>query len=527
MTQIPFYMVGSVGLVKDVSDHELPPLAWSDGKNVQFRDGKITRRDGYLAVLNPPAVTPYWLMFAFTPTDSFWLYMSLTKAYATDGANHVDITRTVGGDYSTTDTRLWTGGILSGIPVITNGVDVPQSWSPVSLSQVLVNLPNWPGTVRAKIIKPYKNFLVALGVTKSSVYYPHLVKWSHPAVPGAVPSSWDETDPTKLAGEVEIGDEQPGEIQDALTLRDMLVIYKENTVHGMQFIGGSQVFRFFPILNNAGVLSTHCVASIKEGRAHIIATADDLVIFDGQNTESVLDERMKTWLENNLESAASNRAFVFAVPRTKEAWFCFPTTGQTWPNVALVWSWQENTLSLVDLPPNFTFATVGALSSTSDTWDTSVGTWDADATIWDVVNFRANFFQIVGTQIDPNTLLGLEQGQLAAGGEYRAFVQRTALAITGKDRISGQFKSDIGVRKLVSRIWIKARGSTFRVRMGGQEQIDGPITWLPYQSFNPVTDRFKDFMINTPLYSLEFDSETSGQWIIDGYDLELVPVGNL
>lgn len=526
MVSLPFYMAGQIGIVKDIADHELPPLAWSDGENVIFRDGKITRCSGNEPVLGTPTVVPYWLMFAFTPTDAFWLYTSLTKAYATDGASHADVTRAVGGDYGTLPGPLWNGGILSGIPVITNGVDVPQSWSPVSLGQKLVNLPNWPATVRCKVLKPYKNFLVALGVSKSSTFYPHLVKWSHPADPGAVPSSWDETNPALLAGEVEIGDEQPGQIEEALQLRDMLVIYKTNTVHGMQFIGGNSVFRFFPILNYSGILSTHCVALVREGRAHIVATADDLVVFDGQNTESVLDERWKKFIEDNLEAANADRSFVVSVPRFKEAWFCFPTTSNTWPNMALIWNWQENTITARELPANLTFMTIGALTGSGDTWDMDPLLWDSDAEFWDVTKFRANFFELTGSQISPSTLLGFNRTQQSNGVDYTAFVERRGLAVTGRDRVSGQFKSDIGVRKIVNRMRIKAKGSPFQVKIGGQEYVDGPVVYLPAQTFTPGVDRYLDFVVNTPLIAIRFESSVAGEWTIDGYDLEFELAGD-
>jgi hypothetical protein len=528
MPPLPFYSIGKQGLVKDIAAHELPPLAWSDGGNILFRDGKIVRRAGHEEVLGTPLSTPYWLMFAFTPVNAFWMYSSLTKMYATDGATHVDITRTVGGNYGTQEKLLWHGGMITGIPVITNNVDVPQMWNPVNLSTALANLTAWPATDRARVIKPFKNFLIAMNITRSSVNFPHMVKWSHPAVPGSVPSTWDVADPTKLAGEVEIGDQLPGIIEDAYSLRDMLVIYKTNSVWGMQYIGGNSVFRFFPILSYSGILSAHCIAEIKEGRAHIIATADDFIVFDGQNTQSVLDERYKKFIEDNLEPESSDRSFVFTIPKMKEAWFCFPEIGETWPTLALIWNWQENTITVRDLPANFTFATIGALTGVGDNWDADSGTWDSDSEFWDVVQFRANFFEIVGSTFTPNKLLGLERTQQFNGVDYTSYVQRTGLAVTGRDRVTGEFKSDISVRKLVTRIWLKAHGSPFQVRLGGQEDVDASVVWDAWQTFTPGSAiRYLDFTVNTPLIAIEFSSSVGGEWTVDGYDLELVPLGSL
>lgn len=527
MPPVPFYMAGKVGIIKDISDHELPPFAWSDGDNIQFRDGKIVRRGGHEPVLGTPAVAPYWLMFAFTPTNAFWVYSSLTKLYATDGASQIDITRSVGGDYSTNANILWNGGILTGIPVITNGVDVPQMWTPVALSQRMQNLSNWPATDRARVIKPFKNFLVAMNITRSGTHRPHMVKWSHPADPGSIPVSWDHTDPTRLTGEVEIGDELPGQILDALPLRDMMVIYKDNSVWGMQFIGGNAIFRFFPILTYSGLLSTNCVAHIREGRAHIVATADDLIVFDGQNTQSVLDERWKKYIEDNLEPETADNAFVVSIPRSKEVWFCFPEIGQEWSSRALIWNWQENTISTRKLPADLTFAAIGALTGVGDNWNADSGTWDSDSEFWDVTQFRANFFELAGSVFSGPAIFGLEKSQQFNGVDYESFVERKGLAVIGQDRVTGEIKSNIGIRKLVTRIWMKARGSPFQVHVGGQEGIDEAVTWMTPQTFTPGVSKYLDFTVNTPLIAIRFDSEIAGEWVVDGFDLELVTLGGL
>lgn len=139
---IPFHSIGQVGIIKDVAPAELMPPAWSDGRNVIFRNGKVFRRNGHENVFDTPSGPPKWLMFAFDPTTALWMYADTTKVYATDGASHAEITRASGVYTVQPDQPFWDGTISSGIPVITNGVDKPQSWSPVGLSTDLIDLPN-------------------------------------------------------------------------------------------------------------------------------------------------------------------------------------------------------------------------------------------------------------------------------------------------------------------------------------------------------------------------------------------------
>src|SRR5258706_476813 len=81
----------------------------------------------------------------------------------------------------------------------------------------------------AKIIRSFGPYLLALNVTKGANIYPHMVKWGHPADPGSVPSSWDETDETKDTGEKDLPDVTAGVIQDGLPLQGNFYVYKEGS----------------------------------------------------------------------------------------------------------------------------------------------------------------------------------------------------------------------------------------------------------------------------------------------------------
>ena len=225
---LPVSNVGQFGIASDLQPHEMPLNAWSGGQNVRFRDGYVEKFKGYSEVFVTPLWTPYWLLPAPFGSSFFWLYASLAKVGATDMSTHADITR-LAGDYSATADISWTGDVLGGIPVITNGVDPPQMWNLPSLSTKLSNLTNWPANYTCRVIRTFKQFLIALDIVKAtSTRYPQMVKWSHPADPQTVPVSWDETDATKDAGEFNLSETGDFAI-DAFSLRDIKVIYKERT----------------------------------------------------------------------------------------------------------------------------------------------------------------------------------------------------------------------------------------------------------------------------------------------------------
>jgi len=530
MPNIPFYMAGEIGIVKDVAPHELPPQAWSGGMNVGFRNGKVFRRDGQQQVYSGHLGQPYWLGLVYTQTQVYWVYADSTKLYATDGGAHADVTR-VSGVYSAMDlNRLWDGTMFGGIPVYTNGKDKPQAWLAPGLGTDFVDLPNWTAANLARVLRPYKSFLVAMGVSKGGVYYPNLVWWSHPADPGSVPISWDITDPTKLAGELDLVDEYVGGIRDALPLRDALIIYKDNAIWGLQFIGGTSVMRAYQILGGMGTLGPHCATQVNQGRQHMFATNDDLVVFDGQNPESVLDKKFKRHLEATMEMNVAERSFVFALERRNEAYFCYPELGNQFPNMAIIWNWRDNTITQRALPALTSYIATGPIVISGDPWDLDLATWDSDATIWDLAMFRASAFDILmaqpGTNLGTSKLAQMGVQQTNDGVNYNAYIERTDIALIGQD-YKGQPKADFERRKLAKRIWPHIEGSPVQVSVGSQETLGGGVTYAAAQTFTPGVDKYLDFLVNGLFIAVKFESTLPGTWELDGYNLEIEPLGNL
>ena len=524
MPRVPIHNLGSLGVICDTPPEELPPEAWSNVKNMRFQDNKAVKFTGHGAVFDPPTVPPYWALGVPTNTTFFWLYMGQDKAYAFNAAVHSNITR-AGGDYTGNVDNLWDGGILGGIPVVNNGVDDPQSWSPVDAGQLLVDLPNWPANTQCKAIKPFKNFLIAMNITLNSVNSPHKVKWSHPADPGSVPITWDETDPTKDAGENELSDVQSGIIQDGVQLRDMFLVYKDNSVTGMQFQGGQFIFRFFTIFSQLGILTQRCAVLTPDGARHFVATGDDIVVHDGQTAVSIIDKKLRRSLSNMISTDDFQNSFCVTHTKEDECWFCFPESGSTLPTIAFVWNSLDNTFGFRDLS-EAAFITPGAIEETvtGNTWNSDGATWDSDMSVWGQRDFDPRLNDLL--QCDPtNTkFYQLDNGDQFNGVNINAFLERTGLAIVGRDR-QGEPKVDIGSRKLVTRIWPKGAGSPFNVRVGAQEIVGGPITWQVAKTFTPGVDQFLDFTVNGRLLAVSFESNTQVNWKLHSYDLEVEVLG--
>jgi len=528
MPRIPIHNIGSIGVVRDLPPHLLAPEAWSNAQNIRFQDNKVLKFTGHSAVFGPPSIAPHWALAVQTATDTFWLYAGLAKVFMLEqGGVHTDITRAIGGDYTGAASDKWNGGILAGIPVITNGLDVPQSWSPISVSQVLVDLPNWPAATTAKYMRAFKNFLVALHITESGIAKPHMVKWSHPADPGAVPSSWDAADATSDAGEVELSDSQAGVIQDARLLRDILVIYKDNSTWGMQHIGGRFIFRFFPMFASTGILTNRCVSALPNASQHFVMTGDDLIIHNGQSIESVVDKLWKRFINNNINPDRLAASFTLSNPIEDEMWFCFAEIGSTLPSLAITWSTKTGAIGIRELS-EAAFIAEGVVDETGvlQSWNSDAQAWDDDASTWQARQFFPQALSLL--QLDPtNTkLFKLDDTNQFNLANMTSFVEREGIALVGTDR-NGRPKVDVSRRKLAKRVWVKAEGGPFEVRVGSQQFIDGPITYEPAVTFTPGTDQYVDASANGPLLAIRFQSSTNVGWELHGYDMDIELLGEI
>ena len=370
------------GINKDISAYELPDDKWSDGNNIHFDNDRTSKVRGHQQVFGTPSVTPYWLLPYNTITADYWIYPSLTKIYrvSTSGATttHEDVTRTTVGDYSATADGGWNGGVLGGVAIVNNGVDVPQMMGTAATD--FAALSNWLASTTTKVIRPFKRFLVALDTTESSTRYPFRVRWSHPAEGGTVPVTWSASDDTKDAGYVDLS-QTNGFVIDALPLGDSNIIYKEDSVWSMTYEGGQSIFGFRQIFSDAGILGRDCVQSFDS--QHFVVSEDDVYTHNGQQKQSVVDTVIRDELFNSMHPEYKTRTFVAADREKNEMWICFPSTSSTGAaDKAFVWNWRNNSWTIRDLP-QANFISWGVVDTVSTTDWSETGEWNTDTESWD------------------------------------------------------------------------------------------------------------------------------------------------
>lgn len=511
------------GLVNDQQAFTTPPNAWSDGRNITFNDGRVKRTLGRGNVFDPPSVTPYWLQYGIdTARAQVLLYAGTAALYAVLAGVHTNISR-VGG-YSGGESDRWNGGPFAGISIANNGIDVPQMWTFGSGSPA-ADLTAWPGTWRAKVLRPFKNFLIAMDVTVGANRFPHRIVFSHPADPGSVPPSWDIADPTKDVTSRDIVSEGGGGIVDGFALGDTFIIYKDDGAHFASFIGGQDKWRTAPLTGIPGALAQDCVTPFNKGKQHFVVSGEDIVVHTGSDAQSVIEERMRKWLHARISSTRFDRSFCFNDPVEGACWFCFPEEGADWPTLALVYPWRAGGAMTVRELGGAAFIAPGIVPAAGGTsWDAETAAWEAMTTTWDTFESKLFLKQPIGAFPLSSKLKQMSFGNQFDGANFTSYVEKTGLDIMGIDRY-GHLLRDPMQKKIVRAVWPRASGGQMTVQLGKQTRVDGPVTWTTTRTFTPGTDEKVDFSDFVELYALRFSWVGSSYGELAGYDIDVEPLG--
>ena len=309
----------------------------------------------------------------------------------------VPISTTATGDnlYSTTVAENWRVTLLNGLLVATNGFDIPQMWPLAngvpSTTIPMRGLENWGSktdsgsTDYCKSISAFRTFLVGLNWQVGGVEYPNLVKWSTGIRQTlSPPSTWDEGDATLDAGEYQLTD-TPGKIIDGLPYGDSFLIYKEDSIYIMNYVGTPYIFSFKLLSPTIGLLAKNAVAEYEGG--HFFIGNSDCYVTNGQQVTPLLPNKLRREMFSDLNGDNYEKVFVAADYGRNEMLACYPAGVSTIPNKALIWNWKDNTFSLRSIPDLYHINSGIAAITTGTTWADHTEEWNLGAGIWGTGNY--------------------------------------------------------------------------------------------------------------------------------------------
>jgi len=515
MSIVKLLDAGSVGIVKDVPAWEIDDHAWSGGNNVRFKDGCVERVPGYTSSFGTVGHAVYGVFPCVDGSGNRYIvYPSLTAIKAVTGTTHYTITRAAGGAYGATADTKWCGGVLGGILVLQDGsgVDDPQYWVPQAGGNMAA-LTNWPASTKCRVITPYLSYLVAFDITESSTRYPQRVKWSAHAATGSLPSSWDETDTTKDSGEYDLGEGQDF-IVGALQIGSQLAIYREQSVYLMRWVGGTSIFAFNKARSASGMLASNCVTDIPLG--HVVLTNGDVVLFNSSEEKSILDGRMKKYLFSTIDSTNYKRSFVVSNIIDSEVLICYPTSGNTDCDRAIVWNWKTGALSIRDIPNLTSGATTSVTTGTPSLWSDATTSWTGDTGTWngDVYSLATQKL-VLGSTASKLYILNL--GNTNDGTAFTSTIERTGITLGDAQAV----KRVLSVYPRVD----GTTGDTLGISVGVAMNADEPYTWSAEQIYSIGSSRKVDFRTSGRFLGLRLRSATSATLRFKSADIDVEMAG--
>jgi hypothetical protein len=427
-------------------------------------------------------------------------------------------TGTSDNDYgANTTNKRWTATNLNGLVVATNGHDTPQMWplsgGVPSTGTPFMELRNWPSGNKCKSIRAFRTFLIGLNWTRTNEE-PRLVKWSTEASQGSPPSTFDESDATLDAGEYELAD-TPGDIIDGLPLGDTFIIYKDDSIYIMNYVGTPYIFSFKLLSPTIGLLSKEAVAEFEGG--HFFMGNSDFYVCNGQTVTPMLSNKLRRTVFDELNGDNYQKCFVAADYVRNEMLACYPAGASTVVNKALIWNWKDNTFSFRDLP-DVSHINSGIVEITAGaTWDAATLTWDAESDPWGATNYDNVIKNIVFADVTNTKVYRDNKGNKKDTVTMDAYIER-----------SGYDLGDPQSVKFVSAVYPQLEVSgdnTVNIWVGRQMSTEDGVTWEGPTAFNPDSQSKVSCRISGKYFGIKVKSSTDVDWKLHGLAFEVQKKG--
>ena len=508
MALLQLHNLGESGALSDLAAVDLPPGALSSGKNYKVLNNKI-QSAFFNKLIVSQTITQVCGYSFFVPSTNFYVNLARDKATVYNSSVWTDITET--GGYASIGAGqevLWQHCMIGNIPIVNNPQTWPAYWSPQQVSQKLQPLKFNPGNTwkvlnyHANVVRSHNNFLFALNLTEGATVYPTSYRWSHPADVNGLPFTWDETDLSAIAGKASIG--VGGDIVDGLSMRDSFVIYSESAITILSYVGGTFIWDSRTLTSSYGLLATDCVVEVNG--IHYFMTAGDIMANNGNSLESILSRRIKREFVSSLDPYNYTNSFAVSNPITKEIWFCYPETGNTFASKAIVFNYEFNTLSsrVLNNRPNATF---GPVLQPLPLWSTSSQSWDATATFWST-DPNSPFNNTIVSADTAGSLYSLELTDPTVIQD--TLVMRDNIVLGDQAQL---FTTNCAYPN------IDCNGSCW-VQLGAQDYANANVRWAPAVKFTPLTMRKVDIRTTGSLLAWRVFSDGTTPFTMTGIDID-------
>jgi hypothetical protein len=512
------------GINSDLMPWDLPGDYLTEMTNVRINRGKLSPFGGSIEWATLPADLEIgFIMPVGSTTAEFWLLAAKDSIWLYDGANFFDISNPEG--YAgVSDRDLWTGCLMSGSPIINNPGSYPEYLINPGSSLTMSDLPwddsqSWRDKGETcKIMRSHKQFLFALDLEGASIgELEDGVRWSSPADVGLVPETWDPTDDTSTAGLVRLGS-SGGRIIDGLSLRDAFVVYREKSIHVFDYVAGQFVFKIRHVSGGVGAIAPDSIIDVT-GKHYMISDSD-IIMFDGNKITSLLQNKLRKRFASDINPLTYLNSYAVRNDVASEIWFCVPRNGSTYPDLAYIYNWRDDTWAPRDIP-EAPFANYGSQSSPLLTWETIGGSWDTVIGNWNQNQASPLDDTIIQVTLpsapgESGKLLLLDKLVDGVSTKFDTNIERVGFALEGLNNVT-----------TITRVYPHMRGpGAVFIQVGSQDFPGAPVRWKEAIKYTPEVDRKVDVRTTGELHCFRiFGANDNSYWEVSGFDIEYVMAG--
>jgi len=565
MANLPVRDLGSIGVITDANPYDLPNNAFSDARNVIFDNGRVSRSPVFKKLFPTPTSSK---LFSDYTTETFADVTGTFENAEGDPVTDIrfvasfedpvngtvalvaDKTGTIraypNGTLAfvtpvsgtlVTNEETWSHTQVAGISVLSRAGMVPYGRKIVFDTEYEYLSGDWSANDTCAVVRGYRDYLIALNVTKSAVEYPTMVKWS-----GLIPQGtevadieWDPADTTSDAGENILGDARTP-IVDGLSLGSQFVIYTSDSVYLMEYTGSSLVFSFRRLFATSGVLNQNCVVEV-EGK-HYVFGSDDIYVHDGVTRRTVSDGRVRSQIYNNLARNDRSKFFVVHDAVNSFIYFCYKTPesdssflNTTFCNKAAIYNYSNDTWSFMDLP-NVVGGTELTFSLNDKTYPNVIESYQNYNTPYS--SFASDTARLAAMVSVTDTNNGITEsrtfgldlpsvGRLSLSPEpeviKEAFVERIGLDLDETNLPLRSYKTVLSIIPQAS--FLSSEGN-MTLKIGSADNANSSVVWRTVADFRPDETERIDTRASGKYLAYRLSMNDIEDFRFSGFDAEVV-----
>lgn len=535
MPTFPVRRLGSSGIVCDIASSDLDSAAiFNKGKNVRFRNGGVVR--GPVArTVSPLDFEPGHVLTIPPSATGFDEIVSVSTDFSTfrriNGRALEDLTPP--GQIGIEGPQAITSGILGGISYVNRETHRPVYKR--ARDNTYQDLASWPANWTTRVLRPYRDSLIALGVTQDGQFYPTKVVFSNPVLTDQIPTDWTAK-AENLAGE-STSNSMQHLIVDGLELRESFIIYTTASIWRMDWVGGDVLYSWSKIWDERGAIGPNCVAQV--GGLHYVFDRTDIWMHDGSSEQSIADGVVKDHVFRTLDYNRAHLCFVSYDPKLSEIRFNYPSKADdaayvnptTGCNRAAIYNYANKTWTFDDVP-NVTAATRAAVLTGRifDDPDTIDVTFDQTGGLFDSTDGDDDRHSLYVSRAFPEAGLSASRlygYDLLTGGRMpiapepeclqTSYVERTGIDL---DELGKNLTQMVRLQAIWPQAYIDKPQDSFW-QFGANDLVTIAPEWSERTTWDPNTES-KIYIAETGKYlAYRFECGGEGDFRLTGFDVQL------